>query len=334
MEETMQALAEWDIDFEVCGEEIIVPGSICLDGLDLTELPDFSGAVVKGTFSCRGNLLRNLKGAPRRVLGNFLCQNNSLKSLIGAPEYVGEGFCCRFNTLKTLAGGPAGVGGDFTCSGNGLESLEGAPERVGGAFFCEMNSLRSLEGGPRFVGDLFICASNPITNLFHAPARFGELRCDYGCFRHRKDIPAMVRKPPFDEAVWRDNLKGEMNGGDMAALLAERDAFCGHSVMGIAASLGMMEECLETVVRQGGRISPAFITDFVMDELAIRGELGTLFDPAPYSRGILDVADVWEKMPDEHVTPELEDMMRPILHAVLVRRRKIMAPKAGPRLKR
>lgn len=125
----------------------VIKGDLDLNFKDLTELPDLSGVIVKGNFSCDYNYLTTLKGAPREVGGDFSCVNNKLVSLEGAPEIVGGHFCCNFNKLRTLEGAPRDVGESFHCEENLLKSLEHAPEYVGGEFSCKDNPpLDSLAG--------------------------------------------------------------------------------------------------------------------------------------------------------------------------------------------
>ena len=70
-----------------------VDGHVDLDELGLTKLPvKFNG--VSGPFSCVGNKLTNLIGAPKMVGGGFSCYYNELTSLEGAPKWVGSFFWC------------------------------------------------------------------------------------------------------------------------------------------------------------------------------------------------------------------------------------------------
>lgn len=107
---------------------IVVPGDINLSSKRLTQLPDLSTVIVKGSFYCYNNQLTNLKGAPRSVGGNFSCHNNQLTSLDHAPQ---------------------SVRGDFYCYDDGLTSLEGAPQTVGGDFYCYNNQLTTLDHAPQ-----------------------------------------------------------------------------------------------------------------------------------------------------------------------------------------
>jgi hypothetical protein len=74
-----------------------------------------------------------------KVSGYFTCRGNQLRTLEGAPREVGGDFSCRDNQLRTLEGSPSEVGGVFYCWENPLISLEGAPEVIGGQF-CFKNT--------------------------------------------------------------------------------------------------------------------------------------------------------------------------------------------------
>ena len=125
----------------------IITSDINLNNQNLTELPDFSGVVVNGSFYCAGNQLTSLQGAPANVSGNFHCFINQLTSLQGAPATVGGNFYCDSNQLTSLQGAPATVGGAFSCQSNQLTSLQGAPATVVVGFDCRQNSLlTSLQG--------------------------------------------------------------------------------------------------------------------------------------------------------------------------------------------
>lgn len=140
-----QAAAELErlhIEYEIRRDgSIFVPGSIQLNDLGLARLPDLSAVTVGGHFSCAGNRLTSLAGAPRAVQGDFDCSNNLLITLDGAPQKVGGAFVCDRNRLATLKGAPEAVGWGFRCADNRLTSLQGAPKRVGNIFHCRKNPL-------------------------------------------------------------------------------------------------------------------------------------------------------------------------------------------------
>lgn len=92
---------------------------------------------VVGSFDCRYQGLRDFKGVRfGEVGGYFSCEGNQLTSLAGAPQKVRGSFYCQNNKLTTLEGAPQEVGGNFSCSGNPLTTLKGAPQEVGGSFYC------------------------------------------------------------------------------------------------------------------------------------------------------------------------------------------------------
>jgi hypothetical protein len=133
---------------------------------------------VSGDFSCFGNQLTSLKGAPIHVGVGFYCAHNKLTSLQGSPINVGVGFYCAHNKLTSLQGSPINVGGDFTCYNNQLTTLEGAPESVGKSFDCSYNKLTSLGGAPKSVGVSFFCEKNKLTTLEGSPRQvIGYFHC-------------------------------------------------------------------------------------------------------------------------------------------------------------
>lgn len=94
-----------------------VDGDLFIRSLGLKKLP-LKFNHVKGYFSCSGNRLTTLEGAPKTVGCTFFCPNNLLESLEGGPEEVGGGYVCRYNKLTSLKGAPKNVGTDFWCGGN------------------------------------------------------------------------------------------------------------------------------------------------------------------------------------------------------------------------
>jgi hypothetical protein len=203
-----------------------VSGNFSCAGNDLTSL---AGApqTVGGYFSCDNNQLTSLVGAPQTVCGSFFCQGNHLTSLAGAPQTVGGVFDCSGNQLTTLAGAPQKVNRSFGCSGNRLISLAGAPQTVGGNFYCDNNQLTSLVGAPQTVGRDFWCSHNRLTTLVGAPQTVGGyFFCDSFKLRSgewnpqgwlailatgdRKARRLIVTLPMFDAGFWLQKLKGDL----------------------------------------------------------------------------------------------------------------------------
>ena len=150
---------------------IVVQGDLSLARRNLTELPDLSQVVVTGMFSCSGNKLTSLKGAPLSVGASFYCFSNQLTSLEGGPQSVGGSYSCDNNQLTSLKGCPASVGHTFSCNSNRLTSLEGGPQSAGWEYICENNFLVSLKGAPRRV-NFFHAGENPLRSLAGAPEGF------------------------------------------------------------------------------------------------------------------------------------------------------------------
>ena len=140
-----------------------VDGGFWCSNKGLTDFKGVKFGKVSGYFSCEGNRLTSLVGAPQSVGESFNCSGNLLTSLAGAPQSVGESFNCSGNLLTSLVGAPQGVGGNFRCYNNELTSLEGAPQIVDGDFTCYGNQLTSLEGAPQTFGGFFGCSDNPVS---------------------------------------------------------------------------------------------------------------------------------------------------------------------------
>lgn len=132
---------------------------------DDNDLSSLKGAPAKGNFSCRGNALTSLNGAPVSVHGFFDCADNGLTSLEGAPESVGTYFTCRSNEITSLKGVPKIIGGYFSCSDNNLKTLKDGPTAVEGTYYCAGNQLTSLEGAPSTANGGFVCNDNFLTSL-------------------------------------------------------------------------------------------------------------------------------------------------------------------------
>jgi hypothetical protein len=150
-----------------------VNGDVNMYNMKLTEIPVKFGKVT-GNFTCSGNLLTNLVGAPQLVNGHFSCSDNRLTSLNGSPKSVGGDFDCHSNKLTSLTGAPQSVGGGLYCSNNQLTNLVGAPKSVEGNFYCFNNQLTSLVGSPESVWVSFYCYGNKLTSLEGAPQFVGR----------------------------------------------------------------------------------------------------------------------------------------------------------------
>jgi len=130
--------------------------------------------VVKGSFHCNNNELKNLEGCPSMVKGNFSCDGNYLASLEHCPKEVGGYFSCDYNKLETLRHVPAIINGDFYCNENSLRNLEYCPKSIDGGFYCTSNPIDNLEFCPSTVKGGFHCSD---TNLGETSkiANFNEI---------------------------------------------------------------------------------------------------------------------------------------------------------------
>jgi hypothetical protein len=184
IEDTSSILKILNRHFKITGKIDINNGIIDVDGnvnliKKISKLPVQFGN-VSSDFSCSGNQLTTLEGAPRSIGGGFSCSGNQLTTLEGAPNSVGRGFYCNDNQLTTLHGAPKSVGDNFYCSCNQLTTLEGAPRSIGGGFSCSDNQLITLQGAPSSVGGGFNCYNNKLTTLEGAPISVGGgFHCSY-----------------------------------------------------------------------------------------------------------------------------------------------------------
>ena len=97
----------WKLDQETGLVDVI--GSFDCNDLGLIDFKGVRFGTVSKYFSCEGNRLTSLDGAPKSVGGNFFCNNNHLTSLDGAPKKVDGIFHCRYNQLISLDGLPVEV---------------------------------------------------------------------------------------------------------------------------------------------------------------------------------------------------------------------------------
>lgn len=95
-----------------------------LSGMGIESLADFPISFNEiGDFKCEDNLLRDLRGGPKKVYGWYSVANNKLVTLEGAPEVIMD---------------------DFYCGGNQLESLDGIPKEVESSLFMRGNRGRKF----------------------------------------------------------------------------------------------------------------------------------------------------------------------------------------------
>jgi len=141
-----------------------VSGDFTCEGNELTSLlgaPKYVG----NHFVCADNKLTNLKGSPALVRGNFFCSKNNLTTLLGAPQRVEKSVMCYDNQLTSLEFFPNGGELGFyhvNCGNNELRSLRFCPEHMRGYFDCRNNKIENLEFCPKSVGHYFFCSDNPL----------------------------------------------------------------------------------------------------------------------------------------------------------------------------
>jgi hypothetical protein len=113
--------------------------------------------IALGSFNCSLNMIRSLKGSPRKVFGNFDCSSNELTSLEYAPEHVNGDFDCRYNQIESLEGSPRYIGNNLDFSRNKVNSLYGSPEKIIGSFNAYANpiDISALKYAPLKVGNLY-----------------------------------------------------------------------------------------------------------------------------------------------------------------------------------
>lgn len=101
-----------------------IKGTVKLNNLYLTELPDLSDVVIDGVFFCQINRLTSLKGSPKIIKGDFWCDYNELKSLEGGPEIIDGWFNCADNKITSLKWFPKYIGRQLTISNNPMRFTE------------------------------------------------------------------------------------------------------------------------------------------------------------------------------------------------------------------
>ncbi|MCQ2574690.1 MAG: hypothetical protein MJ156_01115 [Alphaproteobacteria bacterium] len=215
-------------------EGYVIDRNIDFSRSSLTQLPDWSKVIVKGSFDCSKNLLESLKGAPKEVYGSFSCADNKLHSLRFIPKGMRGAVDCSGNPLKSLKYVPKIICGDFHCGNNhelvslksgpvkvkanmycvavpNLGSLAYAPKEIGLGFVCSRSGIRDLNGAPSKVGGDFICTDNTeLTSLEGAPKKVGgSFICTHTRITSLEHCPDVIGEN-LDCSYNRieDNLKG------------------------------------------------------------------------------------------------------------------------------
>lgn len=166
-----------------------VNGSVDLNKQDLEEIPvEFN--IVKGSFSCADNKLKNLINCPKRVEKSFYCYNNRLISLEGCPEYVGEHMDC--------SGGK-----------NQLVSLEYAPKYIKDNFLCDYNPIESLDKFNTDLGGIFSHSGDPIAGFedLYIEQKYGNKKLKIT----KKDIQAILMQEKLDKNIPNKSVQSHTN---------------------------------------------------------------------------------------------------------------------------
>ncbi len=174
---------------------ITVHGDVDLSRRGLYSLPNLSDVTVEGNFSCEGNHLMTLHGAPAKITGRFDCSGSELVNLDGGPKEVGGLYDCSRNELGDLRGAPREVAA-FDCSSNsGYMSLYGAPKKVTGDFRCNYCSISTLMDAPQDVTGTFAVVGAELQTLHGVPQNCARVVSDFGNFDSPKDIPSNLGGP-------------------------------------------------------------------------------------------------------------------------------------------
>lgn len=218
-------------------------GDVHLSELGLTAIP-FKFNRVKGDFSCGGNHLTSLEGAPRVVSGDFRCSDNQLTSLEGGPQVVTGDFSCMANNIVSLKGCPSSLGGYLWCDENHITSLEGLPadlehlavphneltsfkgcpktlKKINASYnhitsleglpktmdMCIViyNNLTNLKGSPSIIKDRFDVSYNPVQSYSEGPKRIVSAYGVYGCATDEK-LDAEQRHRKHNEIIQHTKL--------------------------------------------------------------------------------------------------------------------------------
>jgi len=330
----VSALAALGIGYEIIDGDIVVMDRIDLSGRGLTRLPDLSGIVVIGDFLCNGNKLESLAGCPFHISRNFDCSANQLQTLQGGPCGVGGKYACRANRLVALAGAPVRIGGYFDCEDNDLVSLEKAPRSIGADFYCGCNPVATLEGGPSDVGGDYRCEHTEIATLRGMPDRVGSIYCrwtkisslvglpdsfrevvaDFGIFSRWSQIPARMFFGRAAVQKLEDRLSVPPVPG-IAEQLSACDPVSGKSFLDMAVMLGRFGDVRNHLLAASEKLPVSAFSQRMLDTVAERHQLALLIEPRLFSGGVHDVMSLWDAVPEEAKTEELQELVQPIAMA-------------------
>ena len=139
-------------------KKLVLNSDLDLSDMGLTELPDLSNLIVKGSFDCRKNKLSDLIGSPLQVLKEYDCSENRLTTLKGLSVGIRSLFC-SCNQLTSLDYAPEVIK-DLRCDRNLLKDFSGAPRRINGSLMADLNPFISFAGFPDKIGGDFKAVNN------------------------------------------------------------------------------------------------------------------------------------------------------------------------------
>lgn len=111
----------------------IIKGDLIISNNKLTRLPDVKEVmlslnaeinhitdienlpIIGADLNLSHNLLKSLKGLPKKIAGSLDLKNNKLVSLEYCSEIIERSFNCSVNPLKSLKFLPKEIGYDFVC---------------------------------------------------------------------------------------------------------------------------------------------------------------------------------------------------------------------------
>ncbi len=144
-----------------------------------------------------------------RVLEEFSCSGNNLTDLQGAPSSVDGGFDVSWNKkLKSLKGAPKQVLGDFKCDCCALTSLEGISDHIGFELLAYENNIKNLKG-LKYVGIGIHVSQNPLTSLKGIPKNFkGTITCSDTKIKSLEGVPRQLSSLSLESVIHLESLKG------------------------------------------------------------------------------------------------------------------------------
>ena len=148
---TLQQL-EKDIHANVGSNGVYKNQDLYLQNRSLDKLPDISDIIINGILDVRNNKLKNLVGAPNKVvyLNAF---GNQIDTLVGSPQEI-EMIDIGNNNLKSFKGISPTVREVYAVY-NPIESFEGLPRKLN-RFTFTCNNVKSWDHFPLSVENILV----------------------------------------------------------------------------------------------------------------------------------------------------------------------------------